>query len=159
MLERYAALDGERAAIEGQRNESIAAINATADKMLTPVIEEMEAIAAKIEPWWAKSRDAILTGKRKSVELGGCMIGTRSGSTKLAIEGQEKKIAERMKALAWARRLLRFSFSLKKADILKALDGKRGDELREFGFSKDEGEETFFLQRAEQSGTIGGSRD
>ncbi|MDK2757542.1 MAG: host-nuclease inhibitor Gam family protein, partial [Blastomonas fulva] len=94
MLERFAVLDGDRAGIEAERNEQIAKINAAADEQLVPIVEEMVAIGEKIQPWWAKAAAELLPAKRKSMELGGCIIGSRTGKTVLAIAGAENALIE-----------------------------------------------------------------
>ena len=157
LCERYAVLAGEAAEIEAQRNERIAEANAAADAELVPAREEMAEIEAKLAPWWAKASAELTEGKRKSIELGGCIIGSRAGRASLAIAGEEQDVIDILSALRWAKPFLRVRTSLDRTATLKGLDGKHSKALAELGIERDEGEETFFVQRAEQGRTIGKS--
>ena len=154
MLERYAELDGELATVEACRSESMAAINATADAQAAPLLKEIGGIAAALEQWWQKSSAELTDGKRKSIELGGCMIGTRSSRPSLTIAGEEKDVVALLSGLRWAKPLLRVKVSLDKATLLKALDGKHSVVLAEMGIGRSDASETFFVERAEQAGTL-----
>ena len=155
LLEQFARLDGEIALIERERQASIAAINARADTAANDLIAQRDAIRDKLASWWAKAGEELTGGKRKSIELGGCMIGTRAGKVSLAISGTADDLVGKLQGLRsiWARRLLRTSVSLDKRAILAELDGQHADKLQAWGFAKDEGAEQFFVQRAEQEGT------
>ena len=61
---------------------------------------------------------------------------------------------KKLQARRWAHGLLRIVTSLDKAAALKALHGKRGDDLTALGLSSVPGDETFVLERVKQSGTI-----
>lgn len=158
LCERYAELDGQIAAIEEQRQADIAAVNADADRAANDLIAQRDAIAEKLEPWWPGAAAELTQNKRKSIELGGCVIGTVDGRATLAIAGKEDEIAARLAKLRWAKNLVRIKPALEKAVILKATEGKRAVELAELGLSRKPGVTTFFVKRAEQSGTRGGSR-
>ena len=77
LLELYAELDGRIAGMEEARDAAIAKANAVVDKDMAPLIAERDKIAEKLEPWWDEAADELTKGKRKSIELGGCEIGTR----------------------------------------------------------------------------------
>src|SRR5690606_3940757 len=53
LLERFAVLDGQIGEIEAKRNEAIATINAEADGRSQPLLEERDAIQAKLAAWWS----------------------------------------------------------------------------------------------------------
>ncbi len=153
LCERWAMLDGQIAAIEERRQADIAAINADADRAATDLIAQRDAIGAKLEPWWVKAGEQLTEGKRKSTEIGGCMVGTRTGKAKLGVPGKPSDLVEALKGKRWAKPFLRVTTSLDIAAISKALPGKHGPTLKELGFRIVPGEETFFVQRTEQEGT------
>lgn len=158
LCERFAELDGQIAGIEGQRQDDIAAINARADTAANDLIAERNTIAAKVELWWAGAAASLTKGKRKSIELGGCTIGSRSGRAKLKLVDKEVTIIVRLKALraAWATKLLREKWTLDRTAAMKALEGKNAAKLKDLGVERDEPGETFFIERAEQAGTLAG---
>lgn len=152
LCERFAVLEGEIGLIEQTRSAAIAAANAHADAEAGPLIAERDAIAAKLGLWWAKKGAALCDDKRKSIELGGCVIGTRMGRDSLAVEEDEKKVATILAAQDWAKPLLRFSVSLDKPAILKSLDGIYKVQLARLGLRRRPGGENFFITRTEQAG-------
>lgn len=156
LLERFAELDGQIEQIETERQDAIAAINARADTAANDLIAERDKIAEKLEPWWGESAAELTEGKRKSIELGGCMIGSRTGRAKLTVEGAEKDVVAALGGLRWAKLFLRVKTSLDRTALLKAVDGKHRVALAELGIARGEGQETFFVERAEQGGTRGG---
>lgn len=156
LCEKLAVLEGQIAEIEAGRQDSIAAINARADTAANDLLAQRDAIAEKLEPWWKKAGKALLEGKRKSIELGGCVIGTVASRKSLAIAGDEGAVVELMRGLRWAKPFLREKWSIDRAATLKALDGKHKPKLVELGFDETGGEDKFFVKRAEQGGTRSG---
>ncbi|MEH3098862.1 host-nuclease inhibitor Gam family protein [Sphingomonas adhaesiva] len=154
LLERFAQIGHEIIVAEGQRDQAIAATNAVADAVLLPLLEEREALRAQLEPWWTRVGAALLPAKRKTMELGGCVIGTKAARPKLLFAlGDDKVAAATLNGIAWAKKLLRHTPSLDKAAIATALEGKRGDELRVLGFSMSAPEPVFVLDPVTQAGT------
>ena len=155
LCDRYATQAGHADAIGTIRNDAIAAANATADKELVPIREEMAGIEAALQPWWAKNGEKLTVGKRKSIELGGCTIGTRVGAASLEYTGNHEDPVEALQGKAWAKPFVVVRFSIDKAAIRKELTGKHGEKLKGLGFREKAGAESFVLKRAEQDGTIG----
>lgn len=153
LAERYAARAGELNLVEETRAKAIASANAAADRFAVPLAAELQAIQAALEPWW-KTAGGELGGSRKSIELGGCMVGTTSGRPSLRLRGDEKKALTKLKALRWAKPLIRIAESIDKVAVRKALSGKRAAELKAMGFSIKPGAETFYVARVEQEGTV-----
>lgn len=83
MLEKLATLDAELGSIEANRAAAIAATNAVGDTLAMPIINDQAAIVAALAPWWKDAAPRLTKGKRKSIELGGCTIGTKSSSAKV----------------------------------------------------------------------------
>lgn len=157
LCERFAVLDGQIAAIEERRQADIAAVNADADRAATDLIAQRDAIAEKLAPWWAGAAAQLTGGKRKSIELGGCLVGTADARATLAVAGMEDAIALKLAKLRWGQAFVTVKVSLAKAPLLKATDGKRAGELAELGLTRKPGATAFFVKRAEQGGTRSGS--
>lgn len=157
LLERYAVLEGQLAHVQGVRDTLIAQANAAADQSAEGVLAEMDVIRTKLEPWWAKAGPVLTQGKRKSIELGGCLIGSRKGKDKLGVDGDEGKIAEVLAKRPWAGALVITTPRLDKAAILKSMGGCHDKQLKALGFSKVDGEDNFFVNRAKQGGTLAGA--
>lgn len=163
LLERYASLDAQVELIEAARTEAIAIANAAADTQLVPLHAELKDIVKQLQPWWAASIDELTGGKRKSIELGGCLIGERTNPAKVVFSGG--KDADAVAALQTAKLtdLLRVTTSLDKPAILKALEKENqpvdtGEDpcprvLHDMGFSAKQ-VETFFVERVVQGGTL-----
>ena len=159
LLGRYAEVDAKLAAIEADRKTELGRVNGAADVVAAPLIDELAAIAAKMEPWWAKVAAELTKGKRKSVELGGCNIGTRATAAKLKHSyDTDKAAADALHASPLRKAALVFGYVLDKAATLKLLQGKdaKATKLAELGFSVDTPADTFFIKRVEQSGTVTG---
>ncbi|WP_370189278.1 host-nuclease inhibitor Gam family protein [Qipengyuania sp.] len=153
LCERWATLDGQIAEIEERRQADIAAINADADRAATDLIAQRDKITEKLKPWWAKAGKELTKGKRKSTEIGGCMVGMRCGKAKLEVPGKSSDMVDELKGKRWAKPLLRVTTSLDAQAISKALLGKHGPKLKGLGFTIVPGDESFFVQRTEQEGT------
>lgn len=154
LAERYAALQAQLAVAEETRAKAIADSNAVADAIVSPIVEELAALAAPLETWWARAAAKLTGGKRKSIELGGCMIGTRSSKPKFGFTGTDAAALAALKPHRWARALIRVVASVDKPATVKALAGKHGQQLAALGFSA-EASETFFIERVAQEGTVG----
>ncbi|MEM6907187.1 MAG: host-nuclease inhibitor Gam family protein [Pseudomonadota bacterium] len=153
LLERFAKCDAEIAAIEEARDVAISAANAQVDRDLAPLLKERTAIVVKLEPWWAEAAAGLTKGKRKTIELGGCIIGTREGKASLQVIGKAANLAQRLAELDWANDLVRTTVSLDKPAVMKALEGEDKAALEALGLSRVAGEVTFFVKRTLQGGT------
>lgn len=160
VLERYSALAGQLATIEEDRATALASTNAVADGIAAPIVAEMQLLEQQLKPWWIRIADKVTGGKRKSAELGGCMIGTKDKAASLAIAGDEAAIVEQLKGQRWAKDYLRTVTSIDKIAVLKAIAGPNAhaQKLTDVGFSKTDPEPTFILKRVAQPGTISGAR-
>lgn len=155
LLDRFATVDGQIAAIEAGRQDETVKINAAADALLEPLVAERAVIVEKLEPWWTAARDELTGGKRKSIELGGCTIGTRAGRASLAFQdGNDDTALALLEAERWAKPLIRIRKSIDRTATLKALEGTHGKKLTGLGFIKMPGKEAFFVDRVVQGGTI-----
>ncbi|CAN5369463.1 hypothetical protein BH10PSE14_BH10PSE14_04500 [soil metagenome] len=155
LLERFSALGGELAATEANRSAAIAATNKVADALALPVLTEMAKIHARIEPWWPLNKAELTKGKRKSVELAGCMIGSKLGNTVLehGFASDELALAA-LQAARWARPYVSVKYSIDRAATLSALDGAHKERLAALGFKATPGADNFFLKPVAQQGSV-----
>ena len=103
LLEEYVRLSAKLAAVEAQRNAAIAAANQTADAHAGPLLDSLGKIEALLEPWWSKAAPELTQGKRKSVQLGGCKIGTKAGRPRLVFaKGDDDAAATLLRKHKWA---------------------------------------------------------
>jgi hypothetical protein len=154
-LERYAKLEAQLAAFENARANNIAVVNAVADEAIAPIAAERDRLKASLEGWFDEAGRALLPKGRKSMELGGCMVGSRASRSSLTIAGDEHDVVAVLQGLRWAKPLLRVKTTLNRSAVLSSLDGKHQVALAELGIGRSEAQETFFVERAEQAGTIG----
>ncbi|MFN3387453.1 MAG: host-nuclease inhibitor Gam family protein [Allosphingosinicella sp.] len=157
LLERHAEIEALVASIEGNREKLIARVNGRADARLVPLLEEALQIREKVEPWWKEKGTALLAKGRKSLQLGGCTIGTRTSRGKLEhdFEDDEAAVAAVRHQSFW-KKALQVRLYLHRANIstLLSLGGKTGETLKELGFRIQKGEQ-FFIERVSQDGAIG----
>jgi phage host-nuclease inhibitor protein Gam len=156
LLEQFADLDGQIATIEAERTAGIADVNARCDRASTDLVRRRDAVREKLASWWGKAGAKLTDGKRKSIELGGCEVGSVKSRATLTIAGEEKDVVALLSALRWAKPFLRIKTSLDRAALLKGLDGKHQVALAEMGVAREGGDEQFFVKRTEQAGTLGG---
>lgn len=159
LLERVSRLDGDAATIAGDRDAAIAATNAVADALLVPVLDERAAIAGVLEAWWGKDGRSLLSGKRKTLELGGCMIGTKAASLALTFGNSDdfETAVERLRAERWGKPFVRVSHAVdKKAvkDVVTTAKSVRGEQLKQLGFGTRGGADVFVLTTVTQAGTV-----
>jgi hypothetical protein len=154
--EQYAGLAYKLDAIEARRTRNIGTINALCDRAAAPILAEMQMLEEQLKPWWLRIVDKVTEGKRKSAELGGCMIGTKDKAASLAIDGDEAAIVEQLKGQRWAKGYLRTTVSIDKVAVLKAVaaTNPHAQKLTAAGFSKTSPEPTFFVKRVVQGGTV-----
>lgn len=155
LCERFVELDGAIAEIEERRRAKLAAVNAEADCEAQELVSEHDQVQAKLADWWSGAAAALTEGKRKSVELGGAVIGSRTGVDTLSIAGDEKAVIAALEAKRWAKPLLIVSTTLNRRAILDSLDGGHKADLAELGLSRKPGVDAFTLKRVVQGGTIG----
>jgi hypothetical protein len=157
LLEEYADLKARLALLEEDRSRAIAAANQRADAAAAPMLKRADLIAASIESWWPHAAP-ILAGDKKSVELGGCMIGTRRSRARLAHGfDDDEKAVEALRKTPYLKRTTKVKYSLDRAATLKLLqlEGAAGRAIAELGFKIDEPGDKFFVERVSQDATIG----
>ena len=77
LASRFAATSADLALIAADRAGRHAAIDAECDAQAVPLAAEQADIVKQLKPWFAANMDQLTGGKRKSIELGGCLLGYR----------------------------------------------------------------------------------
>ena len=151
--ERWAQLDGVLATSRAARQAAIAATNAAADAIDRPLIDVMDALRVDLDGWYRRNAGKLTGGKRKSAELGGCMLALKSSRAALDIAGDEKGLAATLAGKTWGKDLVRTAPALDKPAILKALaDRLLGRRLMTLGFTRRDPVDRFHLDRVDQAG-------
>jgi phage host-nuclease inhibitor protein Gam len=140
-----AAADGHEADLEA----AIAVLKKAADRKIAPIAAERIELKAKLEAWWAAHGATFTLGKKKSHELAGCVIGSRSNPKKLLFAEGDDDAAIAALRVAGFHTLVRKVPQLDKKAIMARLEAKTSG-LQELGFSVKQGE-TFFVDLATRS--------
>jgi phage host-nuclease inhibitor protein Gam len=150
---RYAEISAAKAKIEASRQAKLARINAKADAMVAPLLAEAKPLTSALQEWFGKAPAELLAGK-KSIDIGGCTIGTRTGNASLAYSGTDEKVAiAKLLKTVWGLLLVRTTPALDRTAIRKALAGDNKRQLAKMGFSVVT-PETFYID-AQPAATIG----
>ena len=154
---RYAEIEGFIALCAELRDTAIAEANSIADEAIAPLLEEQRKIAAKLEPFWNEKGHELTEGKRKTVELGGCIIGTKEGRPAIVVEGKQADVANALRSDPDLTQFVKTTHAPDKPALKKGLLGSLATKLIAIGISMSEPQDEFVLKRAEQGRTIGRS--
>lgn len=119
-LGRFAALSADADTIVALAEEKIAELKAQRDAALLPIAVEMKKIQQDAQPWWSANAEQLTDGKKKSVELAGCLIGERLSKPSLAYPKPEQHAIALIEGRQW-NALLRVKKEMDKPAIMKAL--------------------------------------
>ncbi len=155
LLEQYADVDGQIAAIEEARRAELVKVNAAYDDLAAPLLKKHGQLLEKLVAWWPLAGPDLTGGTRKSIALGGCEIGSRSSRATLGIAGDVAKVTTALANKPWSAEMVTRTVSIDRAAVLKSIDGAHAKDLAKLGFSKVEGSETVFVKRVQQGGTMG----
>jgi phage host-nuclease inhibitor protein Gam len=146
-LGRYSALITEAESLRADADAAIARIEAARDAALAPIEEEVKTLFLRLRTWWAVAGDMLTEGKRRSVDLAGCVLGIRLTPPSLKMPGKAPEAAVTLVNSGWAE-LCRHKVEPDKPAILKMLGhDAAGPQLAALGFSAVQKEE-FFIDRA-----------
>ncbi|HMO74559.1 MAG TPA: host-nuclease inhibitor Gam family protein [Sphingopyxis sp.] len=154
LLERFADVDGRITVIEAARRAELVEVNARFDAQAAALVAERDDLSAKLKAWWLCKGHELTLGKRKSLAIGGCEIGSRLSPATLQVAGDADKIALALQKKSWAGELVRTTVSIERAAVLKSIDGAHAKELAKLGFSRIDGVEMAFVKRVAQAGTL-----
>ncbi|MBB3691466.1 host-nuclease inhibitor Gam family protein [Sphingomonas sp. BK580] len=155
LFERFARLGYEIQSAEVARDKAIADTNAVADAIIAPMIAERDQLREQLEPWWRRTGFGLLPAKRKTMELLGCIVGSKAGRSAVVVPGTEDEAVAALKQHRWAKDYVRVTEAVDKTAVRAALKGPHGDKLRGLGFGVTSPGEEFVLERAAQDGTMG----
>jgi phage host-nuclease inhibitor protein Gam len=138
---------------------SIAQIEGHRDSFCEPLRQELKIIHEQLSRWWSVAAPAMTEGKRKSIELAGCVIGERTTTPMLKLpKGQTADdLADGIYGNPSLRAYIVVKKALLKPAIIAAIrnivsPGANGDGLAfaEIGFSVSQREE-FFIDRTKRA--------
>jgi hypothetical protein len=155
LLERFALVDGQLASIEERRKVELGQVNAAIDSEAGPLIAELQALSQRLQPWWNRAGTELAKG-RKSVQLGGCVIGYRTARAKLEHGfATDEAAVEALRKTRLGSQTTRVKYSLDRTATTRLIrsGGKTAATLGQLGFKIDQAE-TFFVERVEQPGTV-----
>lgn len=164
LLSRYSTASAELQVIAANRLAAVTAASSAADTLAVPLIAELKDIVKQLKPWWAASIEELTKGKKKSIELAGCVTGYRFTPPKVTYSyGTDKEAMIALAATELAAELIRITPSLDKPAIQKLLETEEVEptddvadpdaiepappsprqQLEELGFSMKQTEEFF----------------
>lgn len=147
LLARYAYLASEAARIEADRTATVAQANASAAALAAPIAEEMQALYVQLRCWWELVRPDVEAQGRKSIEHGGCVVGERLTTPKLAFAGTEEQAVSLLESGQWTN-LLNRTVKLDKGAIARGLrHDALAPVLKGLGFSIAQHDEFFVAVR------------
>jgi phage host-nuclease inhibitor protein Gam len=134
LLARFAEVDAILERSKNSLEEQIAALRAQRDRFDEAYKAQLKAIFNQLKPWWAVAHQELTEGKRKSVELGGCLIGHRTSTPALKLEGiTEAEAIEDLELLGFEPWAIRTKKELDKPALIAALRklaaGKEPEEM------------------------------
>jgi phage host-nuclease inhibitor protein Gam len=147
LIGRYAEIITATEQLRADADASIAAIEATRDAAVAPLEQEAKTIFLQLRAWWGVAAPELTDGKRKSVELAGCLVGERTTPPSLKMPGSAEAAAAALVGAGWAE-LTRIKVTVDKPAVLKALGhDAMAAPIAALGFSAIQKEE-FFIDRA-----------
>ncbi|HPU15641.1 MAG TPA: host-nuclease inhibitor Gam family protein [Polymorphobacter sp.] len=121
LLGRYAALQASIDARRAQAEVAIAETRAAVDAAIAPDEAALKAIFNQLKPWWSVAHDELTDGKRKSIELGGCLIGHRMTPPKVTFAKADEAVIIDWLSEHGFTDLVRTKSELDKPAIIKAV--------------------------------------
>lgn len=157
-LGQYQAIAAQVEEARATADASIAAIEAERDAFVAPREQQLKEMFLQLRTWWAVAAPELTEGKRRSIELAGCIIGERTTPPALKLpKGMKAEIAVgfiQSIAETWssAKEFLRTKTEIDKPSLIKLLGnstavGPMIERIREEGFRVEQKNE-FFIDRA-----------
>lgn len=157
-LGRYQAIAAQIEEAKAIADASIATIEAERDAFVAPREQQLKEMFLQLRTWWAVAAPELTEGKRKSIELAGCIIGERTTPPALKLpKGMKVEIAVGFiqsiaETWAGAKDFLRTKVEIDKPPLIKLLGnstavGPMVERIREEGFRVEQKDE-FFIDRA-----------
>jgi phage host-nuclease inhibitor protein Gam len=128
LLGAYSRLEAMISQAAAEREAGIAKLNDEYTAFAAPLMSELADITRQVKTWYEANRSSLTLDKRKSIDLGGCQIGHRTGNPKLKLPKGMNEVGAIawLKSIAnddakWPLSLIRVSEALDKAAMIKAL--------------------------------------
>lgn len=123
LLGYYSSILTQTEELRAQADVSIAAIEAQRDTLIAPFDAEAKDVFMRLRAWWAVAGDNMTEGKRKSIELAGCVVGIRTSTPALKLPKGAKgeDLAELLRDDEVGAPYASAKWSLNKPAIIKAL--------------------------------------
>lgn len=133
--------------LRADADASIAAIEAERDRMVAPLEQRAKDLFLQLRAWWGVAGEELTEGKRKSIELAGCLLGLRTTPPSLKLPAPAEEAAAILMNAGWGG-LCRARISVDKPAVLKALgEEATAAPIAALGFQAVQKEE-FFIDRA-----------
>lgn len=147
-LAEYRDLIDKVEELKADAASSVAAILAARDEFMAPVKARADMLFRQLRVWWGVAAPELTDGKRKSVELAGCLIGERTTSPSFRHPGVEADALVEQLAELGLSELLSISTKIDKQACIRAI--RANDELGQLllwlGGRSHQSEE-FFIDR------------
>lgn len=135
--------------MKADADQAIAQIQAARDAMILPLKQNVDQTFSDLRDWWAVAGPEMTKGKRKSIEIAGCLIGERTTPPALKHLGIRKEdLIAKLEEMTLGQ-FLRIKRDLDKPAILSALrlEDDVSALLTAIGMSAEQKDE-FFIDRA-----------
>jgi phage host-nuclease inhibitor protein Gam len=154
LLADYALCLTQAEQIRADADAAIAEIQSARDGWLKPLDERMKTIFGQLRTWWAVAAPHLTDdGKRRSVEIAGCIIGHRTSTPRLDLGGAKAEDLVQMLLRDGLQDVIRTKHDLDKQTILRELGRlpleELGERLTSYGLSRRQRDE-FFIDRASE---------
>lgn len=125
LLGEYARLEAIISQADAERERGIATLNDDYNALAAPLVNELAALTLRIKAWFEANRSQLTNDKRKSIAIGGCEIGHRTGNPTLKMpKGMDEALTItwlKLQDASWARALIRITETLDKAAMIRVL--------------------------------------
>ncbi|QHL90683.1 hypothetical protein GVO57_07350 [Sphingomonas changnyeongensis] len=151
LLSDYALCLTQAEQIRADADAAIAEIQSARDGWLKPLDERMKTIFTQLRTWWAVAAPHLTDGKRRSVEIAGCIIGHRTSMPRLDLGGAKAEDLVARLLSDGLEAVIRTKHDLDRQTILRELGRlpleDLGERLASYGLSRRQREE-FFIDRS-----------
>jgi hypothetical protein len=121
------------------------------------MLKRRDEIAIALKSWWPAAAPHIADG-RKSVQLGGCVLGMRQSKARLGHDfATDDQAAVALFKSRFRKHTTRIKVALDRTATLKLLQigGKTAAAIAALGFKIEPGADVFFVERVQQDRTVG----
>jgi phage host-nuclease inhibitor protein Gam len=152
---RYSELLTQAEKLRAEADVSIAQIEGARDAFAAPLEAEAKDVFRQLHRWWTVAGPAMTDGKRKSIELAGCVMGERTTTPMLKIKkgADIEELCRTMLDHGLVAHCITVKYSLNKpviiADLRKPVGYVQEALICDYGLSVSQREE-FFIDRSKR---------